>query len=145
MSTNNPSLVVQRLDRATDIASSVGPVKCLVFPATGGVQAIDAAGAVLNLVGATGALAATVTDAVNNAASTALSLVHALSAGVGANGIGVTQRFVLPNSLGVIPTFFLNRVLKDALLLNPTSYMRSSIFFSAHRGSASMRLDSSTR
>ena len=101
MSTNNPSLVVQRLDRATDIASSVGPVKCLVFPATGGVQAIDAAGAVLNLVGATGALAATVTDAVNNAASTALSLVHALSAGVGANGIGVTQRFVLPNSLGV--------------------------------------------
>ncbi len=102
MSTNNPSLVVQRLDRATDIASSVGqPIKCLVFPATGGVQAIDAAGAVLNLVGATGALAATVTDAVNNAASTALSLVHALSAGVGANGIGVTQRFVLPNSLGV--------------------------------------------
>ena len=102
MSTNNPSLVVQRLDRATDIASSVGqPIKCLVFPVTGGVQAIDAAGAVLNLVGATGALAATVTDAVNNAASTALSLVHALSAGVGANGIGVTQRFVLPNSLGV--------------------------------------------
>ena len=102
MSTNNPSLVVQRLDRATDIASSSGlPYKCLVFPATGGVQAIDAAGAVLNLVGATGALAATVTDAVNNAASTALSLVHALSAGVGANGIGVTQRFVLPNSLGV--------------------------------------------
>ncbi len=57
MSTNNPSLVVQRLDRATDIASSSGlPYKCLVFPVTGGVQAIDAAGTVLPLVGATGSL-----------------------------------------------------------------------------------------
>lgn len=57
MSTNNPSLVVQRLDRASDISSSSGlPYKCLVFPVTGGVQAIDAAGTVLPLVGATGSL-----------------------------------------------------------------------------------------
>lgn len=99
----NASLVVQRLDRASDIASSAGlPYKCLVFPTTGGVQAIDAAGTVTNLVGATGALTATVTDAATNSASTALTLIHALSAGVGANGIGVTQRFIIPNSLGVL-------------------------------------------
>lgn len=53
----NISLVVQRLDRATDISSSSGlPYKCLVFPTSGGVQAIDAAGTVLPLVGATGSL-----------------------------------------------------------------------------------------
>lgn len=63
MSTNNPSLVVQRLDRATDIASSSGlPYKCLVFPVTGGVQAIDAVGTVLPLVGATGSLIPTPDD-----------------------------------------------------------------------------------
>ena len=57
MSTNNPSLVVQRLDRATDLAVSTGlPVKCLVFPATGGLQAIDAAGTILPLVGPSGSL-----------------------------------------------------------------------------------------
>jgi hypothetical protein len=57
MSTNNPSLVVQRLDRASDISSSSGlPYKCLVFPVTGGVQAIDAAGTVLPLVGPSGSL-----------------------------------------------------------------------------------------
>lgn len=99
----NVSLFAQRLDRATAIAAPATglPIKCLVFPDTGGVQAIDAAGTILNLVGSTGALTATVTDTATNSASTALSLVHALSAGVGANGIGVTQRFVLPNSLGV--------------------------------------------
>ena len=73
----------------------------LSFPDAGGVQGVDKTGAVLNLAGAGGAVTATVTDAVTDAASTALLLVHALSAGVGANNIGVTQRFVLPNSLGV--------------------------------------------
>lgn len=63
MSTNNPSLVVQRLDRATDISSSSGlPYKCLVFPVTGGVQAIDAAGNILPLVGPTGSLVPTADD-----------------------------------------------------------------------------------
>jgi hypothetical protein len=73
----------------------------LSFPDAGGVQGVDKTGAVLNLAGAGGAVTATVTDAVTNGSSTALSLVHALSAGVGATGIGVTQRFILPNSLGV--------------------------------------------
>jgi hypothetical protein len=54
---NNTSLVVQRLDRATDLVVSAGlPVKCLVFPATGGLQAIDAAGNILPLVGPSGSL-----------------------------------------------------------------------------------------
>lgn len=57
MSTNNPSLVVQRLDRAANITVSTDlPRKCLVFPTTGGVQAIDGAGVVVNLAGAAGSL-----------------------------------------------------------------------------------------
>lgn len=68
----NATLVVQRLDRATDLLSSTGlPIKCLVFPTTGGVQAIDAAGTILPLVGATGSLIPSA-DNVDDLGSTAL-------------------------------------------------------------------------
>ena len=60
----NPSLVVQRLDRTSTLVSSTGlPIKCVVFPDTGGVQFIDATGAVVTMATTTGAalLAATQT------------------------------------------------------------------------------------
>lgn len=93
----NASLVVQRLDRASDIASSAGlPYKCLVFT-TGGnpLQMIDANGVVRTVAtgSSTGVVTATVTDAVVNASSVALIVDHTTSAGVPVSGIGVGVEF----------------------------------------------------
>ncbi len=58
MSTNNPSLVVQRLDRASAIASPATglPRKCLVFADDGSIQAIDANGILRNITSSGGSL-----------------------------------------------------------------------------------------
>jgi len=87
----------------TALASSTGiPRGSISFPSAGGFQVVDQTGAVLTIAGVGGALAATVTDTANSTSSTALSLTHALSSGVGAVGVGVTQRFVLPNGVGTL-------------------------------------------
>lgn len=58
MSTNNPSLVVQRLDRAAALsAPTTGlPRKCLVFGDDGAIQAIDATGTLRNIASSGGSI-----------------------------------------------------------------------------------------
>ena len=103
---------VPQLLPGTALTVSTGlPRGSMAFPAAGGAQIVDETGAILSVATtpASGALTATVTDAVNNGASVALSLVHALSSGSATTNIGVSQQFILPSDTGV------NR---QAMLLN---------------------------
>lgn len=96
----SPRYVPQILPGTALTVSTGRPLGSLSFPDAGGFQVLDKAGAILTPIGPSGAIDAVVTDAANNSASTALSLSHALSSGVGANGIGVSQAFGLTDSAG---------------------------------------------